>query len=94
MEKIRNRDRHPGSATLIESRHFIVVHIRVFHANKPVFTRPRCFTEAYSTGSLSTPKTGDLADYKQPINRGPVLTNYAPVIYTRPCIMFWRRGYT
>jgi hypothetical protein len=19
---------------------------------------------------------------------------YAPVIYTRPCIMFWRRGYT
>ena len=24
----------------------------------------------------------------------PVLTIYAPVIYTRPCIMFWRRGYT
>ncbi len=23
-----------------------------------------------------------------------VLTIYAPVIYTRPCIMFWRRGYT
>ncbi len=22
------------------------------------------------------------------------LTIYAPVIYTRPCIMFWRRGYT
>jgi hypothetical protein len=23
-----------------------------------------------------------------------ILTIYAPVIYTRPCIMFWRRGYT
>ncbi len=23
-----------------------------------------------------------------------VVTIYAPVIYTRPCIMFWRRGYT
>ncbi len=23
-----------------------------------------------------------------------VITIYAPVIYTRPCIMFWRRGYT
>jgi hypothetical protein len=23
-----------------------------------------------------------------------LITIYAPVIYTRPCIMFWRRGYT
>jgi hypothetical protein len=23
-----------------------------------------------------------------------IITIYAPVIYTRPCIMFWRRGYT
>jgi hypothetical protein len=23
-----------------------------------------------------------------------VITIFAPVIYTRPCIMFWRRGYT
>jgi hypothetical protein len=25
---------------------------------------------------------------------GTKITIYAPVIYTRPCIMFWRRGYT
>ncbi len=24
----------------------------------------------------------------------PEVTIYAPVIYTRPCIMFWRRRYT
>jgi hypothetical protein len=23
-----------------------------------------------------------------------IITIYAPVIYTGPCIMFWRRGYT
>ncbi len=28
------------------------------------------------------------------VNKCTVLTIYAPVIYTRPCIMFWRRGYT
>ena len=32
---------------------------------------------------------------KQVLGRaGGILTIYAPVIYTRPCIMFWRRGYT
>ncbi len=28
------------------------------------------------------------------INNRYIITIYAPVIYTRPCIMFWRRGYT
>jgi hypothetical protein len=66
----------------MESRRFTVVYIRVCHTNKPVFTRPRCFTEAYGTGSLSTPKTGDLADYKQPINRGPVQQDIPQALFT------------
>jgi hypothetical protein len=45
--------------------------------------------------AMESMETGDAdRDLNDTQSGAYVLTIYAPVIYTRPCIMFWRRGYT